>query len=118
MPHIILDITPGLLPPERTHDLLARLVTRLGAFPTVDIATVKARIHRYEAGEFAVGAGHPAGFAHLTVQILEGRPGDLRGKIADALWSELRDAFHEPSAAGEVNVTLELREMARETYRK
>jgi 5-carboxymethyl-2-hydroxymuconate isomerase len=52
------------------------------------------------------------------VAVLAGRPEELRVRIADAMFEALKAAFAQSAASGEVNLTLEVREMARGTYRK
>jgi 5-carboxymethyl-2-hydroxymuconate isomerase len=65
-----------------------------------------------------MGDGAPSGFCHCTVAVMAGRPEELRKKIADAMYGELRKHFSQSLAEKEVGLTLELREMDAATYRK
>jgi len=65
-----------------------------------------------------MGTGAPPGFAHCTVAVLEGRDQGLRKRIADAMYEVLKKSFEMSLDNQEVALTLEVREMDKETYRK
>jgi len=114
MPHLILETTADL--PENAHvpDILEALTLELAKFNTVKSASIKA-YHTLRSVWF-MGEGAPPGFAHVSVEVLNGRPLEWRKNVADSLLNVLREHFAESLANQEVYVTLELREMERETY--
>ncbi len=115
MPHIHLETTADLVENAHIPDILDALITTLSLQESVGAAAIKAS-HSLRP-VWAVSAGSPEGFAHCTVCILTGRPVELRRRMADNLYSVLRDSFSESSERGEASISLELREMDRETYR-
>jgi 5-carboxymethyl-2-hydroxymuconate isomerase len=116
MPHIELKTTPNV---ERSLDvqkLLAELVAKLASFESVSPAAIKA--YHVPIETWVMGKGAARGFAHCTVSVLTGRTVELRGRMADALVAVIREALRAEMQAGEASVSLELREMDAETYRK
>lgn len=65
-----------------------------------------------------MGEGAPPGFCHCTVSILEGRPLELRKSMSSGMYAELKSHLEMSLENQEVSVTLELREMDKETYMK
>jgi 5-carboxymethyl-2-hydroxymuconate isomerase len=116
MPHIHLETTADLHENADVPDILEALVVALSGFETVAPASIKA--YHTLRSVWHVGEGHPAGFAHCQVGILTGRPIELRQQMADGLYAVLLERFAMSLEAGEVAVTLELREMDAPTYRK
>lgn len=116
MPHLILEVSKGIAHVGDLDDLLERLVTSFSQFPSVDPPSVKARAQVY--AYWTSGMGAPPNFVHLTVCVLDGRPSSLLGEMADALYQILRDSYHAEVSRNEVSLTLEVRQMNRETYRK
>jgi 5-carboxymethyl-2-hydroxymuconate isomerase len=116
MPHIILETTADLQENAQVPDILEALIAKLVSFETIDPKAVKA----YHAlrSVWRHGEGGQPGFAHCTVGILQGRPVELRKRIADEMYVELQSHFPEALATNEVNITLELREFDADTYRK
>jgi 5-carboxymethyl-2-hydroxymuconate isomerase len=116
MPHIHLSTSADLVENVDIPDILRALVDELAAQESVDAASIKAYHSLYHT--WAMGEGAQAGFASCSISILEGRPEELRVRIADAMFARLRSLFRASADAGEVNLTLELREMAKATYRR
>jgi 5-carboxymethyl-2-hydroxymuconate isomerase len=116
MPHILLETTADLPENANVPDILDALVRRLSTFETVQPASIKA--YHSLRPNWSMGTGAPPGFAHCTVAIMTGRPPELRRRIADGMYEELRSHFGMSLDAKEVSLTLELREMDAETYRK
>lgn len=116
MPHIVLETTSDLLENDRIPDLLEALVHELCLHDTVTPSAVKA-YHGLRMN-WHMGPGAPRGFAHCEVRLLGGRPVELRRAIADAMDARLRGLLAESLAEGVAGVTLEVREMDPETYRK
>ena len=116
MPHIHLETTADLPENANIPDILEALVERLCKFETIDPASVKA--YHLLRSNWHMGKGAPAGFAHCTVAIMSGRSLDLRKKIAEGMYAELRSHLAMSLDNNEVAMTLEVREMERETYCK
>jgi 5-carboxymethyl-2-hydroxymuconate isomerase len=116
MPYIELETTADLAENGQIPDILEQLVAALSNLEGIASASVKS----YHAlrSVWVMGEGAPAGFARCTVAILSGRTPGERTAIADTLYAVLREAFAEGLAAGEIALTLEVREMDRLTYRK
>ena len=116
MPHIHLQTTADLAENANVPDLLTELAECLATLETIDSRSIKA--YHSLRSIWQMGEGAPPGFAHCEVAILTGRPLELRKKMADSLYAILQTGFRESQATGEAGLTLELREMDRETYRK
>lgn len=116
MPHIELKTTADLAGRLDVPSLLRKLTERLSTFESVKPAAIKAYHVPIEC--WITGEGAPKGFAHCTVGILSGRPAELKLRMADGLVAVMREALAAEVQAGEASVTLELREMEAETYRK
>ncbi len=116
MPHIILETTTDLAENGAVPDILEALIRRLCEYETIDSKAVKA--YHTLRSVWHMGAGAPAGFAHCTVCLLSGRPIELRKRIADGMYEELREQFSDSLAGREASLTLEVREMDADTYRK
>jgi len=116
MPHIILETTADLFENAHIPDILEALVGALSKAETIDSKAVKA--YHTLRSNWHMGEGAPPGFAHCTVGILEGRSLELRKSISDSLYGVLQREFKYSIENHEVSLTLELREFAKETYRK
>lgn len=116
MPHLILETTADL--PENAHipDILEALSNELATYKTVASDSIKA--YHTLRSVWYMGTGAPPGFAHLTVAILSGRPLDLRRRIGEGMSRILHEQLTESLEAGEVSITVEVREMDRDTYIK
>jgi 5-carboxymethyl-2-hydroxymuconate isomerase len=114
MPHLVLETTADLPENADVPDILEALVERLASFPTVDPKTI--RSHHSLKSVWYVGEGSPAGFAHLTVKVRAGRATDWRQSIGEAMMEVLRETFRASRENGEVALSVEVREMDRETY--
>ena len=116
MPHIHLVTSADLAENMEIPQVLAALVGELSAQESIHSAAIKA-YHSLKS-VWAMGEGAPGGFAHCEVRILAGRPPDLRKKVADAMYSRMRKLFEGSLREGAVSLTLEVREMDAEAYRK
>ncbi|MFI5385029.1 MAG: 5-carboxymethyl-2-hydroxymuconate Delta-isomerase [Fimbriimonadales bacterium] len=116
MPHIILETTADLFENAHIPDILEGLVDRLSGFESIDPQAVKA--YHTLRSNWCMGRGAPAGFAHCTVGLLEGRSDELKQAISNGMYEELRSHFSTSLENNEVSLTLELREFDAQTYRK
>ena len=114
MPHIHLETTSDLEENANLPDILEALTRELADQETVSSKAIKS--YHTLRSVWVMGEGAPAGFAHCEVGILTGRPLELRKKMAEALSAVLHREFAESISQGLVSVTLELREMDRDTY--
>lgn len=104
--------------PENTSisDILEALVATLSLIESIDPKAVKA--YHTLRSVWVMGSGAQPGFAACEVAVLAGRSEELRVKIADMMFAALRSAFAQSASAGEISLTLEVREMDKPTYRK
>jgi 5-carboxymethyl-2-hydroxymuconate isomerase len=116
MPHIHLETTADLTENSAIPDILEALVERLSSFESIDSKSIKA--YHTLRSNWEMGEGAAPGFAHVTVAVLDGRPLELRKSISSGMWEELRTQFAVSLENEEVQLTLELREMDRQTYHK
>ncbi len=111
MPHIHVRSSEKL---ERLNiqQLLTNLAKCLSSIETIQSESVKAYWSYHE--HFEMGINAPSGFVHCEVSILEGRPEELKYKIADEMYSVLKQGMPDSN----LSYTLELREMSKTTYKK
>lgn len=116
MPHIHLITSANLIENVDVPEILEKLVDTLSRQDTVSSQAIKA--YHTLTNTWQMGDGAPVGFAHCQVSILSGRTPELRKAMSDAMWETLRQAFRDSKDSGDASLTLELREMEAETYRK
>jgi 5-carboxymethyl-2-hydroxymuconate isomerase len=116
MPHIHLITTADIVENPDNVDILERLVAKLSGFETISSTSIKA--YHSMKNTWVMGAGNKPGFIHCEVAILAGRPQDLKKKIAEEMYRELKACFPSSADSQEASFTLELREMDPETYQK
>lgn len=116
MPHIKLQTTSDVVENQDLVDILERLVNKLASFETIRPAAIKA-YHNLQH-TWLIGEDGPHGFIHCEVAILDGRDPATKTAIADGLYAELLECFAASRDSGEAGITLELREMDSQTYRK
>jgi 5-carboxymethyl-2-hydroxymuconate isomerase len=116
MPHIHLEATPNATANLDLVLVLRELVKKLSSYESIEPASVKARF--MEPAMWIMGDGAPKGYVHCTVCIQSGRPPELKQSIAEGMVGVLRVAFRRATDLHQANITLELREMDRETYQK
>lgn len=116
MPHLHLETTADLPENANVPDILEAIVAELSTYETIQSPSIKA--YHTLRSVWHMGEGAPPGFAHLTVAILTGRPMELRRRMAEGMLRVLREHLTMSLEADEVSVSVELREMERETYLK
>lgn len=116
MPHLKLDVSSNVLAGTDISTVLNQLVAELSRHETIDPASVKAYCREHSV--WAMGQGARAGFIHLEVAILDGRPVDLKQRIAQGMRGVLESAFATALADGTAGLTIEVRDMDRATYVK
>lgn len=116
MPHIHLQTTANILENDQVPDIMRMLADRLAQFETIDSASIKA--YHTLRQTWAMGAGAKDGFIHCEAAILTGRSIALRKDISAGLAELLRECFAASFDANLAGLTVEIREMDRETYIK
>jgi 5-carboxymethyl-2-hydroxymuconate isomerase len=117
MPHLLIEHSDNLPAPLDHGALLAechRVLEGFGLFKREDI---KSRVVARD--RFRVGAGDPAHlFVHATLSIMTGRDLATRKQLGAALAGVLRQGLGRSWEERRCDVTVEVREMERETYAK
>jgi len=116
MPHIHLQTTGNVVENVDIADILHSLTEELAKIESITAASIKA-YHSLHT-QWNMGEGGAQGFIHCEVAILSGRPLELRQAIGDKFKLALDLAFAESIESGAANLTIEVREMDRETYKK
>ena len=117
MPHLILEHSDNLVVPFDHRALFRELHTTLQATGEFRLEQMKSRA--IAEGRTFVGAGEPGNiFAHLRVYILSGRSLELRQRIAAELLAVLQRWLAASVAGRPSDITVDVREMVRETYAK
>lgn len=95
---------------------MAQLAERLAQFDSIESSAVKAYLRvceHYSANLY----GKPA-FAHVEIALLTGRSAWLRSQMADALRKIIAEEFSDEVERDEIAITVEVREMDEDTYRR
>jgi len=116
MPHIHLETTADLHENGAIPDILEALVAELCKYDTIGAPSVKA--YHSLRSNWVMGEGAPPGFAHCTVMILAGRPPELKKKIAAGMFEAMKSHFDMSMENNEISLTLEIRDMDKDTYHK
>lgn len=117
MPHFILEHSSNIvedIEPEEFFHRLHSLLTKLGPF---ELSAIRSRIISHD--KFLIADGQrEAAFVHLTLQILDGRPLEIRKVVSKRLLEFLEEHFQESCLELGCKLSVEVREMDRETYSK
>lgn len=110
MPHLTVEYGGVELPPQVLGELHQTL-SNSGLFEEYDL---KIRLCRYAEADYSVGGGKQA-FAHLTLNLLEGRSETAKAALSRALAETVQKLVEE---APSVQISVDLRDMVRATYTK
>ena len=117
MPHLTLEYSAPVPISISIPEVLARLHAALEPLDLFAIEEIKSRAVPHALTY--VGRGAPESvFLHLTVAILSGRDLATRQRIADTCVASLQESLADLLRRHPCDVTVEIREMQRETYRK
>jgi 5-carboxymethyl-2-hydroxymuconate isomerase len=117
MPHLILEYSQNLSDPLDHQVLFAKLHAVLERVDGVRPAEIKSRAIAHE--HYRIGRGAPENvFVHLTVAILAGRDLHCRERLSAELLAILREALARTWEERPCDLTVDIREMQRETYGK
>lgn len=111
MPHLQLSLA-GSASTFGIREILEELVAAFSQVETVDPGSLKAYVTELPLAVF--GEGHPDGMVHCTARVLSGRPLELRQRMGQVLAEVLRKHYGDDP----VKITVEIREMDRDTYVK
>lgn len=114
MPQVHLETTSDLPENADIPDILEAVVELMSRQESVRTETVKA--YHSLRSVWAVGEGHPPGFAICTISVLTGRSLETRRAIAANVIDLLRQRFSVSIDSTEVRVSVEVREMHADTY--
>jgi 5-carboxymethyl-2-hydroxymuconate isomerase len=117
MPHLILEHSDNLVAPFDHRALFRELHAALAATGEFRLEQMKSRAIAQD--RTYVGAGdRDAIFAHLRVYLLSGRTLELRRRIGTELLAVLQRGLAGSIAGRPSDLTVDVREMTRETYAK
>ena len=112
MPHLTLEYSQNLTAKVRAAQLTQvghEIMIASGLFNAADIKT-----RSYEVTDYQVGQkGSEGSFIHATARLLAGRTVEQRKALSDALFDAIGKLFPE-----QTQVTVEIVEMDRDTYKK
>lgn len=114
MPHIVLEYSQNLIAHVNVPQLLNDLHQALGAQPDIDLKKIKTRALVLANSVVKDRDFNEGQMMHVTVSVLEGRSVELRKQYGAVLYDILKCAV--PSQFPECALTLEVREMVRDTY--
>jgi 5-carboxymethyl-2-hydroxymuconate isomerase len=117
MPHCILEASDNLLDQPDWPALLRTINGTLAATGLFKAADIKSRLVRH--GVFAIGDGAPdQAFATLTVQILDGRPDEVKAMLTEVLLPLLAAALPRTLAGMRCSLTVQITDIHRASYRR
>ena len=117
MPHLTLEYSNNLGRSVDFQALFASMHQTLLAFPPIKLADIKGRAIGYDI--FRVGQGDPkVVFVHLSVDIMVGRTPEQRKALSQLLLGNVREAFADIYASQSCDITVNIREIDRDSYGK
>jgi len=115
MPHVTIEYSRNVIEELDFHPIFIRIHEALHSLGTFAIEDIKSRAICYD--RHAVGAGRPqSAFAHVQLSILEGRPAEIRTAAGQAILEILRESFHRSWEELQMNLSVEVREMKRDSF--
>jgi 5-carboxymethyl-2-hydroxymuconate isomerase len=117
MPHAILEYSQNVIESVDHHELFARLHELIVSAGPFSIDDIKSRVYR--ADHFYVADGNPQNtFVHLRIEVLEGRDLAVRQAVGERALALLEEVYAQSLAGLHCQLSVEVREMARDTYFK
>ena len=117
MPHLVLEYSDNLVEPLDVGTLFAKLHAELEGFGLFRPEDIKSRAVAH--AHYRVGKGDPGDvFVHVTLSIMAGRPAEVRKALGAAIAAGVRGALGRTWQERRCDVTVDVREMDRETYAK
>ena len=117
MPHLVLEHSDNLVEPLDHGALFAALHAELEGFGLFRPEDIKSRAVAH--ARYRVGQGDPGDvFVHVTLSIMAGRPVEVRKALGAAILGVVQRGLGRTWTERRCDVTVEVREMDRETYAK
>ena len=117
MPHCILEYSGNALDEPDWAATLTALHEVLAATGLFVLDDIKSRVVRHD--DFRVGEGRgDRAFVALEIQILSGRPDEVKGGICDAALQVLVRAFPRTVERLTTSVTVQISDIHRPSYRR
>ncbi len=117
MPHCILETSNNLLDQPDWTGLLRELHGTLVAMGLFQEADLKSRVIHHDTFLVADGAPDRA-FVTLNVQLLAGRPDEVKAQLSEALLPVLAKAFPRSAEGMRLNLTVQISDLHRPSYRR
>lgn len=121
MPHCILEASDNLLDQPDWAVLLREINRTLAATGLFSEADIKSRAVRHAVfviGDADAGPGKERAFVTLNVQILSGRPDEVKVQLSEALLPVLAQAFPRTLAGRACSLTVQISDLHRPSYRR
>jgi 5-carboxymethyl-2-hydroxymuconate isomerase len=117
MPHCVLEYSANIKDSVNFPSFFSRLHEILTASGDIQLDQIKSRWYSRE--DFVVGDGSEKNaFVYLQISLLSGRSPELRKRIGAQAFELLADQFPISQRDLSCSITLEMREMDRETHFK
>lgn len=117
MPHLTLEYTANLEHASPTPELMLAIHHLLNATAGIRVENCKSRWRRVE--DWVVGDGEgPSAFVHLDLRFLEGRPLEIQQAVGEGALEALRTHFMPAPPGVELQITVEVGEIRKNTYFK
>jgi 5-carboxymethyl-2-hydroxymuconate isomerase len=117
MPHCLLEASDNLLDHPDWGDLLRDVNGALVATGLFVAADIESRVIQHTT--FVIGDGAPnQAFVTINLQILGGRPDEVKAQISEALLQVLVKAFPRTLAEMRCSLTVQISDLHRPSYRR
>ena len=117
MPHLTLQYSENLRSAAPSAPLFATLHGVLESVAGISVGNCKSRWR--EVSDFHVGAGgEDKAFVHLSIRYLEGRPPATQHAVGEAVLRVLKEHFKEAPDDLDIQITVEIEDIRRDTYFK
>ncbi|MCS6808419.1 MAG: 5-carboxymethyl-2-hydroxymuconate Delta-isomerase [Bacteroidota bacterium] len=117
MPHIILEYSTNIVEKPDFASLFRSIHDAMMKFGVFHRDDLKSRAYACDTYFIADGKPHHA-FVHAEIGILSGRSAEMRDELSNDIIDILRTAFQDSLHERHCIVSVEIRELDRETYRK
>jgi len=117
MPHLVLEYSANVPDAPDFGRVLLDLHDALIASALFERKDIKSRAVRHDVFAVADGAEDRA-FVALSIAILEGRSDDVKAALSEGALEVLQRAFPKLVAGGRGAISVEIRDLHRESYRR
>ncbi len=117
MPHIILEHSTNIVEKPDFATLFSRMHSVLMDAGVFKLDDIKSRVHPCETYYLADGNANNA-FVHVEFGVFSGRSLEIQNQVGERFMAILAETFNDSLHERNCVVSLEIREMNRETYRK